>query len=223
MERLVKDLGKECKWRQVAKWSLMRKSLMAVLKSCCSLWGNWSKQYYLAQIPPSKGCEGLGMWIAFQSVTVDGKQQKAGEALHLSKGWAPWPEIFTEKWKWSTFLYSSLTLNIYKYIYLYILHIHIYAYFILYIHIYTYFIYYIYTPSPLLTTSKLAHGTVSICCAYFLLGCKDSVLISFPSQKNWQGTQTQKTELKGCCASPKPIIKHRFDSIIHVLWWTTHK
>lgn len=155
MERLVKDLGKECKWRQVAKWSLMRKSSMAVFKSCCSLWGNWSKQYYLTRIPPSKGCEGLGMWIAFQSVTVDGKQQKAGEALHLSKGWAHWPEIFTEKWKWSTFLYSSLTLNIY---FLYITYTHI---CILYIHIHRYYIYYIYThnihlyilPSPLLTTS----------------------------------------------------------------------
>lgn len=36
MERLVEDWGKECKWRQGAKWSLMRKSSMAVFKSCCS-------------------------------------------------------------------------------------------------------------------------------------------------------------------------------------------
>ena len=71
--------------------------------------------------------------------------------------------------------------------------------------------------SPLLT-SELAQGTISTCCAYFLLGCKDSVLISFPSQKNWQRRETQKHITKCCCASHKPIIKHRFDSIIHVLW-----
>lgn len=29
-ERLVKDLGKECKWRQLAKWSLMRKGSIAL-------------------------------------------------------------------------------------------------------------------------------------------------------------------------------------------------
>lgn len=53
--------------------------------------------------------------------------------------------------------------------------------------------------SPLLT-SELAQGTISICCAYFPLGCKDLVLISFPSQKSWQRTKRQKhiTEVLLC-------------------------
>lgn len=62
-ERLVKDLGKECKCRQLAKWGLIQKGFNAVncFKIVLPPWRGRSKQYYLTQIPPSKLFKGLGM------------------------------------------------------------------------------------------------------------------------------------------------------------------
>lgn len=161
--------------------------------------GSRSKQYYLTRLPPSKRCGGWGMWMAFQSVPGDGKQRQGGKpsrwrsSLRWSRLSAHLPGLFTEKLHSRTFLCISLTLKTY-------------------------------TDSSI-TTADVSTGSRD---DFYLLCLFSPWLQRFSSNfisitKELAKNERAETEVKGCCASHKPIIKHRFDSIIHVLWWTTHK
>lgn len=117
-----------------------------------------------------------------------GKTQSSEEQSPLVKAFAHLPGLFTEKLHSSAFLCISLTLKTYR--------------------------------DSSITTAYVSTGPRD---DFYLLCLFSPWLQRFSSNsisitKELAKNEHAETEVKGCCASHKPIIKHRFDSIIHVLW-----